>query len=101
MAKAMWDVKDNDAASALAAKLSNLGEQEIGAVAAEMKKRAEEIAAIDGTLEFNVQLSRYLVEAAEVFASTAEGVATAGKQLSGIVASSAEFVDQSTRGTLL
>lgn len=99
--KARWDVKDNDAASALATRLENLGSTEIGELCAEMRKKAEEIEEIDGTLELNVQLARYLSEAADVFASTAEGVQSAGRCLQGIVAESADFVEQSTRGTLI
>lgn len=100
MAKARFDIKDNDAAGALASRLENLGD-EIGQVCTEMKTKAEEISEITGTLEFNVQLSRYLSEAAEVLASTADGVQAAGKCLAGIVAESVDFTEQATRGTLI
>lgn len=99
--KARWDVRDNDAASALATRLTNLGSAEIGELCTDMKTKAGEIEEIDGTLELNVQLARYITEAADVFASTAEGVQAAGRLLQGIVAESEDFVSQATRGTLM
>lgn len=99
MAKAKWNVVDADAASALASRLEGLGE-EIGQTCATMKAQAEEISNIDGTMEFNVQISRYLQEAADVLASTIDGVQDAGRQLSGIVASAQDFMGQATKGTL-
>lgn len=99
--KARWDVRDNDAASALATRLENLGSTEINELCTGMKQKAEEIEEIDGTLELNVQLARYITEAADVFASTAEGIQAAGRLLQGIVAESADFVAQATRGTLM
>lgn len=99
--KARWNIKDNDAASALATRLTNLGSAEIGELCADMRTKAGEIEEIDGTLELNVQLARYLTEAADVFASTADGVMVAGRMLQGIVAESEDFVEQAKRGTLM
>ncbi len=96
---AKWNVKDFDAAAALASRLEKIGD-EIGEVSQGMQRQAEDIRAIDGTMEMNEQIANYLKEAATVMASTVEGVQDAAKQLSSIVSSGRQMAEHAAKGSL-
>jgi uncharacterized protein with HEPN domain len=95
-----WNVVDRDAASALATRLENLGE-EIGNISTEMKSKAESIGNMTGCVDMNVTIGNYLLEAADLLADTTDPVQNAGSQLAAIVASSEQFAEASATGAVL
>lgn len=97
--KTQWNVKDFDAAMALATRLESVG-NEIGEVSQSMRQQAESIREIDGTMEMNVQIANYLSEAANVMASTIDGIQNAAKQLSAIVSSAEQMAEHANKGSL-
>lgn len=94
-----FDVKDNEAAIALAARLSNVGEQ-MNSVCATMKKVAEDVLVLDQTAHLNEQLSDYLKEAATNLEGLVPGLEEAGKQLTGIVNSAVQFAEAAAGNAL-
>lgn len=96
---AQFNVKDIDAASSLATKLSNLGEN-INAVCTAIDKTAEDVLALDQTAHLNEQLSDYLKEASENLRKLTPGLEDAGTQLSGIVSSAAQFEEAASGNAL-
>ena len=85
-----FDVKDNEAAIALAARLSNTSEQ-MNSVCGTLNKVAEDVLVLDKTAHLNEQLSDYLKEASANLARLVPGLEEAGKQLTGIVNSAVQF----------
>lgn len=94
-----FDVKDNEAAIALAARLSNTGEQ-MNSVCATMNKVAEDVLVLDQTAHLNEQLSDYLKEASANLAGLVPGLEEAGKQLTGIVNSAVQFSEAAAGNAL-
>lgn len=94
-----FNVKDNEAAIALAAKLANVGEQ-INSVCGTMNKVAEDALALDQTAHLNEQLSDYLKEASTNLAGLVPGLEEAGKQLTGIVNSAVQFSEAAAGNAL-
>ena len=94
-----FDVKDNEAAIALAARLSNTGEQ-MNSVCATMNKVAEDVLVLDQTAHLNEQLSDYLKEASANLAGLVPGLEVAGKQLTGIVNSAVQFSEAAAGNAL-
>lgn len=94
-----FDVKDNEAAIALAARLANTGEQ-MNSVCATLNKVAEDVLVLDKTAHLNEQLSDYLKEASANLSGLVPGLEEAGKQLTGIVNSAVQFSEAAAGNAL-
>lgn len=96
---AQFNVKDIDAATGIATKLTNMGEG-ITAIVNQMNKMAEDAQSLDQTAHLNEQLADYLKEASANLAGMVPGIEEAGKQLTGIVSSASQFAEAAAGNAL-